>query len=153
METQKRLAEVLNDLVKINHDRTAGYEKAANQANDADLKALFSKYAGDSRKYANDLSAAAGGLGKDTADDTTTSGKIYRTWMDVKAVFGGDSREGILESCEYGEDAAQKAYDEALASDAEMSAAHRQLIMDQKAELKQAHDHVKQLRNMAHAAN
>ncbi len=152
METQKRIAEVLTDLVKINHDRTEGYEKAAKQASDADLKALFSKYANDSRKYANDLSAAAGGLDKNTSDETTVSGKIYRTWMDVKAFFGGDIREGLLGSCEYGEDAAQKAYDEALASDAEMSAAHRQLIINQKNELKQAHDHVKKLRSMAHAA-
>jgi len=34
----------LNDLVKINNDRIAGYEKGIEGTEDADLKALFAKY-------------------------------------------------------------------------------------------------------------
>lgn len=41
--------------------------------------------------------------------------------MYVKATFTGKDRKAILESCEYGEDQVQKAYEEAFfASDAEM---------------------------------
>ena len=46
------------------------------------------------------------------------SGKIYRTWMDVKAAFARKERLSVLEACEFGEDAAQRAYEAALASDA-----------------------------------
>jgi uncharacterized protein (TIGR02284 family) len=67
--------------------------------------------------------------------------------MDVKATFSGSDRKAILASCEFGEDAAQRAYDEALASDAEMSTEIRQMIMDQKTSLKKSHDQIKRMRD------
>ncbi len=51
-------------------------------------------------------------------------------------LFTGSDRKSILESCEFGEDAAQKAYNEALESDADMDVETRQLIMKQKHLLK-----------------
>jgi uncharacterized protein (TIGR02284 family) len=71
--------------------------------------------------------------------------------MDVKATFTGSSRKEILASCEFGEDAAQKAYDAALTSDAEMEADVRQLIVDQQKALKNSHDVIKKYRD-AHEA-
>jgi len=53
-------------------------------------------------------------MGGTLAQGTTASGKIYRAWMDVKAVFTGHDRETILSNCEAGEDAAQRAYTSAL---------------------------------------
>lgn len=67
--------------------------------------------------------------------------------MDVKATFTGKDRKAILASCEYGEDAAQRAYDSALSSDVEMPTDVRQLIMDQKTSLKRSHDKIKALRD------
>lgn len=152
MATNEKLAEVLNDLIEINNDRVAGYEKALKEADsvDVDLKATFSKMADDSRKYAAELSKEVQKLGDTPTTDTTTSGKVYRAWMDVKNAFAGKERQSILEACEFGEDAAQKAYDVALSSDAEMNADVRQLITEQKSELKTAHDLIKNYRD-AHA--
>ncbi|MBC7509159.1 MAG: aldehyde dehydrogenase, partial [Ferruginibacter sp.] len=56
-------------------------------------------------------------------------------------------------SCEFGEDAAQKAYTTALASDAEISAEVRTLITDQQATLKIAHNLIKKYRDLHHAIN
>lgn len=149
MKTNEKLAEVLNDLISINNDRIVGYEKAAEQAGtvDVDLVSTFNKMADDSRRYVSQLSQQVRNLGDDPADGTTASGKLYRAWMDIKNTFGGKDRHGILESCEYGEDAAQKAYSQALGSDAEMNADVRQLITDQKSELKKSHDLIKQYRD------
>jgi uncharacterized protein (TIGR02284 family) len=107
--------------------------------------------ADESRQYATELTAEVGRLGGDPATGTTASGKIYRAWMDVKATFTGKDRKAILASCEYGEDAAQRAYEDALASDAELPANIRQVITNQKAALKSSHDMVKKYRDM-HAA-
>lgn len=152
MSNTEEIIEVLNDLVRINHDRVDGYEKAANQleAADVDLKAMFMKMASDSKGYASELVNKINALGGDSASDTTVRGKIYRTWMDVKNVFTGSDRTSILESCEYGEDAAQKAYKEALDADnnAALDTETRQMIMDQKDKLKTAHDTVKRYRDM-----
>jgi uncharacterized protein (TIGR02284 family) len=145
----EKVAEVLNDLVQINYDRVRGYEKAADETNskDADLRSLFTDFANESRNYANELSTQVSALGAEPATDATTKGKIYRAWMDVKATITGSDRKAILGSCEYGEDAAQKAYDQALESDVEMSADIRQLIMRQKEALKRGHDRVKKMRD------
>ena len=153
MDINKKTAEVLNDLVRINNDRIEGYTKAENEtkAGDADLQSLFRQMAAESRSYVNDLSKYVSATGNETADDTTVRGKIYRAWMDVKATFSGKDRKAILASCEYGEDAAQKAYDAALSTDAELPTEVRQLIMDQKQSLKKSHDQIKALRDAQHA--
>ena len=150
-----KLVEVLNDLIEINNDRVNGYEKAAEETKDrdVDLQAIFNKMADDSRKYAAELTREVGRLGGTPETGTTSSGKLYRVWMDVKAIFTGKDRQAILENCEFGEDAAQKAYKAALASDAEMSAETRQLITDQQASLKTAHDLIKKYRDAHEAVN
>ena len=148
------LAEVLNDLVKINNDRIAGYERATQEAQDidVDLKSMFEGMIRESEQYKNDLIAKLGALGGEVTTDTTLSGKIYRAWMDVKATFTGSSRKAILENCEFGEDAWRRAYEAALASDAEMSTEVRQLITEQYNAEKSSHDLIKKYRD-AHASN
>ena len=150
METNENLIEVLNDLIKINNDRIDGYEKASDEikATDVELQAMFQKMGNDSRDHARELSNAVVKIGGEPATDTTISGKIYRTWMDVKAAFARKDRLSVLEACEFGEDAAQRAYEAALSSDAEMNAETRQMIMDQKASLKTSHDIVKKYRDL-----
>lgn len=143
-------SEALRDLIRINNDRVTGYSKAATQTDEQDLQALFSQLAQQSRQFANDLRRLVNDNDKDVTDETTTAGKIYRTWMDVKATFGGDDRHGILASCEFGEDAAQKAYKEALKED-DLAVDVRATIESQKAILNQAHDKIKMMRDTAAA--
>jgi len=145
---------LLNDLIRINHDRVVGYEKAIDELKDedADLKALFQRYIGESRQYGQELTTEVTRLGSNPADGTTNSGKAYRVWMDLKASVTGHDRKTILDNCEFGEDAAQKAYDTALNADVELEPSIRDLIVRQKATLKSGHDEVKRLRDM-NAAN
>jgi uncharacterized protein (TIGR02284 family) len=145
-------SETLRDLIRINNDRVTGYSKAATQTDDQDLQSLFSQLAQQSRQFASDLRRLISGNDKDVTDETTTetttAGKIYRAWMDVKATFGGDDRHGILASCEFGEDAAQKAYKDALKED-DLTIDVRATIESQKAILRQAHDKIKMMRDTA----
>jgi len=153
MQNSEALVEILNDLVKINNDRIAGYQRAINESNDldVDMKATFEGMIRESEQYKQDLTGKIRQLGGQVATGSTAAGKIYRAWMDVKATFTGSDRKQILASCEYGEDAAQKAYESALTSDAEMSADVRQLIAEQKQALYNSHDHIKKYRD-AHEA-
>lgn len=149
MTVNEKTAEILNDLIEINNDRVRGYEKASKEteSRDADLRSLFDNMAASSRKYVKELSSYVRQTGEAPAEGTTVRGKIYRTWMDVKATFSGSDRKAILASCEYGEDAAQRAYESALSSDTEIPAELRQLIMDQKTNLKRDHDQIKAMRD------
>ncbi|HEX6430711.1 MAG TPA: PA2169 family four-helix-bundle protein [Niastella sp.] len=146
----KEVIEVLNDLIKINNDRTAGYTRAAEDTKivDVDLRTIFERLADESRQNAIELTAQVGRLGGEPATGTTAAGKIYRAWMNVKDMFTGKDRHALLASCEYGEDAAQRAYEDALSTDAPLATDIRQLITAQKASLKNSHDMVKKYRDM-----
>ena len=151
MEKNQKVITILNDLIEINNDRIVGYEKAIEElkAGDADLSTLFHRYIQESRQYSNELKHEVTRLGGEpTTDGTTNSGKIYRVWMDLKAVVTGHDRKTVLNNCEFGEDAAQKAYDMALNSDTELEMSLRELLVSQKAKLKVGHDEVKRLRDM-----
>jgi uncharacterized protein (TIGR02284 family) len=45
-------------------------------------------------------------LGGTATEGTTTSGKLFRVWMDIKSAMTGSDRKAIINSCEYGEEAA-----------------------------------------------
>ena len=139
-------SEVLNDLIRINNDRVTGYSKAAAQAKENDLQSLFSQLAQQSRQFATELRSLVTDTDKDVTDETTTAGKIYRAWMDVKATFSKNDRKTALESCEFGEDAALRAYNSVL-NDPELETSVRQLLLQQEATIKQSHDRIKALRD------
>jgi uncharacterized protein (TIGR02284 family) len=144
METTEVKREVLNDLVQINNDRIEGYRRALKELKDgdADLKELFSGMISESTQYKSQLVSA----GAEPDNDTTNSGKIYRAWMDVKAVFTGHDRKTVLSNCEFGEDAAQKAYKTAL-DEENLPSDIRSLLSQQKQALKASHDRIKMLRD------
>ena len=150
MKTDHELISVLNDLVRINHDRTEGYQKAVEElkATDIDLKTMFTNMANASVQNANALAAEVARLGDQPVSDTTQSGKIYRIWMDIRSGISARDRKSILSLCEFGEDAALKAYKLALESDVEMPAEIRQLVLDQQEGLQSSHDIVKRHRDM-----
>jgi uncharacterized protein (TIGR02284 family) len=155
MPNNEKITVLLNDLIRINHDRIVGYEKAIDELKEdtEDLRPLFVRYAQESRQYAQELTTEVSRLGGDPAEGTTNSGKIYRVWMDLKAVVAGKDRKAVLENCEFGEDAAQKAYDMALNSDEEFEPSLRDLIVRQKTQLKMGHDEIKRLRDLQKASS
>ena len=148
--------ETLNDLIRINNDRVEGYSKAIAQADDQDLQSLFSQFVQQSRQFANELRGLVNSRygsednDKRVTDETTASGKIYRAWMDVKDKFSGGTRKSVLASCEFGEDAAQRAYNSALEDD-DLSPDVRSVVERQKSELLNAHNQVKAMRDTAAA--
>ena len=68
----------------------------------------------------------------------------------MKDKFTGGNRKSVLASCEFGEDAAQRAYKSAL-EDEEISPDVRSVVERQKSELLEAHDQVKAMRDTAAA--
>jgi uncharacterized protein (TIGR02284 family) len=138
--------EAINDLIEINNDRIEGYQKASDQTKDEDLRSLFNNMALQSRRFVGELRERVNSEGGTPADGTTTKGKIYRAWMDVKDKFSGDNRRSVLASCEFGEDAAQQAYDSVLKDD-ELEGDVRLTIENQKKSLRESHDRIKHLRD------
>lgn len=146
---KKETIGILNDLVQIHNDRIKGYTRAIEELKDGDqdLKTIFMAMIDESRNIRMALGQEVQALGGDMDAGTTNSGKIYRAWMDVKAVFTGHSRQTVLENCEFGEDAAQKAYETALSEEG-IPAFLREMLSDQQRTLKASHDEIKGLRDV-----
>jgi uncharacterized protein (TIGR02284 family) len=148
MQNTKETIEVLNDLIQINNDRITGYEKAIKEtkAEDEDLKVMYATMIAESHRSKIALASEVQTMGAEVEQGTTTSGKIYRAWMDVKSVFTGHDRHTILANCEAGEDAAQRAYRSALEHES-LPAYIRELLLRQEESLRECHDEIKALRD------
>jgi uncharacterized protein (TIGR02284 family) len=149
METIEKSIEVLNDLIEINNDRSAGFERAIKDLGDGDLdlKTLFEEYSAQSRKFSQELTAVVAQSGGDVETGNSASGTLHRAWIDVKALFSGSDRKAILAECERGEDAIKKAYRDALSSEYTLAPEASQLVSTQAQAIGQAHDRIKALRD------
>jgi uncharacterized protein (TIGR02284 family) len=148
MQNNKETVEILNDLIRINNDRIVGYEHAMKESkdDDGDLKILYASMIAESHKIKITLAMEVQVLGAPAEQGTTTGGKIYRAWMDVKAVFTGHDRHAVLENCEAGEDAAQRAYKMALDHEG-IPAYLREILSEQQHILRESHNEIKALRD------
>ena len=147
METEKTI-DVLNTLITINNDRIEGYETAANETEEQDLKTLFAQFSSTSQKCKTELTNEVIKLGGTPAEGTRTSGKFFRVWMDVKAALTGKDRKAILNSCEFGEDKAKDTYKDALENDlANLSNEQQAMIKAQHILLAADHNKVKMMRD------
>lgn len=148
METQENIVQVLNDLIEINNDRADGFDRASSdlKPENIDLKAIFEKFASDSRENSIQLAGLVGKNGDNPDDGNTILGTLHRAWIDVKASFGGNDRHSILAECERGEDAIKKAYRDALQNN-DLGSEAREVLLKQQEGINTGHDTIKALRD------
>lgn len=147
MENEKSI-DVLNSLVTINNDRIQGYKTAIDETEDHDLKAIFAEFIDHSQECKSQLGSAVAKLGGTPDDGTRLDGKIYRAWMDFKALLTGKDRKAILNSCEYGEDVAVNSYQKAM-ENSDLATEYNSMVSEQYTTIKADHDKVKSLRDAA----
>jgi len=143
--TNKEVEETLRDVIQSLVDGQEGFQRVAERLKDPTLKSYFMA---ESLKRASFRGALEnllhqGGV-HDVKESGTVSGAIHRTWGDLKAHLGGGDHT-LLETAEQGEDAAKKAYKEAL--EKELPLPVHQLLSTQYAHIQTSHDYVKAARD------
>jgi uncharacterized protein (TIGR02284 family) len=147
MDNDKAI-KALNTLLEINNDRIEGYEKASKETNEQDLKVLFDRFGYTSQQCKNELITEVTRLGGEPEEGTRTSGKFFRTWMDVKAAITGKDRKAILSSCEFGEDQAVETYENVLKDYSEdLSSNQINMIESQLEKIRDDHNEVRAMRD------
>ena len=147
----KEVQKTLQGLVEVCRDGQRGYLEAAEHITDPELRSFFNKESLERARFAGELETELRGLGEaDAAKDSggSVAGAVHRGWLDLSAAIAGD--DAVLSAVEQGEDAAKKAYEEALreplpASIEGVVRGHAQAVIS-------AHDHVKLLRDQKKAA-
>lgn len=134
--------DVVKDVVEVLHDGQRGFAELGKHLQDSEAKTYFMKESLTRSQFAGELESAAG-LENDTGG--TTSGALHRFWGDMKGKMGAGDH-ALLETAEQGEDAAKKAYQDALQK-TEVSGNIRQILQRQQTHIQQSHDKVKALRD------
>jgi uncharacterized protein (TIGR02284 family) len=149
MENTEKTLDVINDLIKINNDRAAGFEKAGKDLKEDEngLITVFNKLSEESRENVAELTGLAQQFGEEAAEGTSTSGDLHRAWIDIKSAFTGSDLTAILNECERGEDAAKAAYKDALDPENELSPELEQVLFAQQRGIVEGHDLIKSLRD------
>jgi uncharacterized protein (TIGR02284 family) len=145
MNTPKTV-ETLNMLVEINSDRIDGYLKASEETKDIDLKDLFSSLIKTSQLCKNELSNEIRKYSESPVEGTSTLGKAYRIWMDMKLALNSNDRLAILNSCDWGGEIAIETYNIALSKYLEfLNEEQIELIKQQLGTIISEHNKIKQM--------
>jgi uncharacterized protein (TIGR02284 family) len=136
----------LNDLIETSKDGEEGFRACAEAVKNPRLKAFFEQKAERCHMGAAQLQQKVRELGGDPERSGSMTGQVHRFWVNLRSTIAGMDEHAILDECERGEDAAKRAYEDALQED--LPADVRTLIGKQYREVKMNHDSVRDMRNM-----
>lgn len=136
----------IKNLIAVLRDGEKGFQDIGEHLEHSEHKSFFLEEARVRGSYASELERTVNRVtDADVHESGTTIGAIHRTWADLKAKLGGGDHS-LLETAEQGEDAAKKAYKEAL-EDTNISDTVRSLINRQFEHVKLSHDKVRGFRD------
>ena len=135
----------LNGLIATSRDGEEGFRTCAEAVKNPQLKTFFEQKAERCALGAAQLQGKVREFGGDPGQSGSTAGVLHRFWINIRSTLAGMDEHAILDECERGEDAAKRAYEDALKKD--LPADVRLLIQKQYREVKANHDSVQAMRN------
>ncbi len=149
MSQQKEIISTINGLIETLKDGQEGFRQASEAVKDSQLKTLFGEYSLQRSKFAGELQNEAITMGEHNPENTSsTAGAMHRAWINIKSAITSGDDHAILAECERGEDSAVNEYKKAMEEE-ERSSTIRETISRQYADVKNAHDRIKELRDAA----
>ena len=143
--SNKEVEETLRSVIQSLIDGQEGFQKIGEHLKDETLRRYFAAESLKRAEFRGELEETLHQEGvHDVKEKGTVGGTVQRTWGDLKAHLGGGDHT-LLETSEAGEDAAKKAYQEALAK--ELPHPIKQLLNAQYAHIQTSHDYVKAARD------
>lgn len=144
-KTLQEVDETLRSVIDSLIDGQEGFQELGEDLKDETLKHYFLAESLKRAEFRGELETVLHQEGvHDIKESGTVSGTLHRTWGDMKARMGlGD--HSLLETAEKGEDAAKKAYEEALKKDLPLPI--RQLLTSQSVHIQKSHDYVRAARD------
>ncbi len=136
----------IRTVIEVLHDGERGFASLSEHLKEPRLKMFFKEESVNRGRFASELEVALSTIvGKDVREGGTASGTIHRAWAEVKGSLGG-SDHTLLETAEQGEDAAKKAYTEALKV-TDLPGNVRAILLQQQPHIQASHDKVRSFRD------
>jgi uncharacterized protein (TIGR02284 family) len=149
MSQQKEIISTINGLIETLKDGQEGFRQASEAVKDSRLKILFNEFSLQRARFAGELQNEAITLGEHDPENTSSAaGAMHRAWINLKSAITSGDDHAVLAECERGEDSAIGEYKKAMEEE-ELSSPIRETISRQYADLKRAHDRIRELRDVA----
>jgi uncharacterized protein (TIGR02284 family) len=137
-QTRGEVLDQLNDLLTISHDAQEGYQEAAENVKDTELKSLFLTQARQRTEFGAELASEIRTLGGDADKGTSIASNLHRAWINIKATFAPDDDKATTQECKRGDQTALDTYNRVLA-ETDLTASTREVLLRQKNAIETAH--------------
>ena len=139
------LIQGLKHLLHIANDGKEGYKTAADDADSAELKAIFTTYSIQRSEFEMELKSLLRQLDADADNESGGPlGALHRVWMDIKTALTTNDNHAILDACITGEKAAIEAYDKVL-TDTSVSPEMRETLSSQSSDIQESLSNIQNL--------
>lgn len=139
------LIATLNELIATSKDGEEGFHAAADNVENPVLRIFFMEKAERCREGAEQLQDIIREMGGSPARGGSIAGAVHRLWVTIRGTLSGMDDDRILAECERGEEAAARAYEEAL--NQPLPADVRRVVDRHYAEIIANRDRVREMRN------
>lgn len=143
------VASILNNLVETSKDGEKGFNTAADDTKNPELKTTFRRRAQDCARSAADLQQLVARLGVKPEEGGSVAGAVHRGWVNLRSAVSSRDDLAILEECERGEDVAKAHYSKAL--EATLPQDIRSVVERQYDGVMRNHAQIRDLRNQYRA--
>ncbi|KAA9349129.1 ferritin-like domain-containing protein [Larkinella humicola] len=145
--TNSEILDRLNTLLTRTRDGERGYQEAAENVKDTELKSLFLAQSRQRNEYATEIDREIRTLGGDPENSTSLTADLHRAWINIKTTFTGNDDKAVVEECKRGDGQALEDYQEILQSTS-LAASTRELLLRQKERIESAHASMARLANV-----
>jgi len=130
-ETRGEILDQLNRLLTLNHDAEKGYQEAAENAKDNELKSLFLTQSRQRGEFGQEIDREIRTLGGEPDNGTSLAADMHRAWINLKSTFSSDDDKATVEECHRGDKEALENYN-AVLQETDLVASTRELLLRQK---------------------
>jgi len=130
-QTRGEILDQLNKLLTLSHDAEKGYQEAAENAKDTELKSLFMSQSRQRSEFAVSLDREIRALGGEPDNGTSITADLHRAWINIKSTFASDDDKATVEECHRGDEEALETYN-AVLQETDLVASTRELLLQQK---------------------
>lgn len=129
--TRDEILDQLSQLLTRSNDAEKGYQEAAENVDDNELKSLFLTQSRQRAEFAQELDREIRTLGGDPDNGTSLSADLHRAWLNIKSTFTDHNDKAVVQECHRGDQEALKDYTSVL-QETDLAASTREMLLRQK---------------------
>jgi uncharacterized protein (TIGR02284 family) len=130
-ETRGEILDQLSRLLTRNHDAEKGYQEAADNTKDNELKSLFLAQSRQRGEFAQEIDREIRALGGEPDTGTSLASNLHRAWINIKSTFASNDDKATVQECHRGDQEALNDYN-AVLQETDLAASTRELLLRQK---------------------